>query len=94
MKSTIRRIPRLAALLLAAVMTLSMLPMSALAADEIWVSDEASLSQAVSSGAYDIIRLANPVEISSPLTVSGTLELDLAGQVEWSSGQLVGLRYS
>ena len=47
MRTIVARAPRLAALLLAAVMTLSLLPVSAFAQGDIQVSDEAALIQAV-----------------------------------------------
>ncbi len=57
-------------------------------------TDRARLLDALSTTAVEVDELIAQTGISPHAMQVLLLELDLAGQVEWSSGQLVGLRYS
>ena len=57
-------------------------------------SDRARLLEALSTTPVEVDELIAQTAITPHAMQVLLLELDLAGQVEWSSGQLVGLRYS
>lgn len=57
-------------------------------------SDRARLLDALSTTPVEVDELIAQTGIAAHAMQILLLELDLAGQVEWSSGQLVGLRYS
>ncbi len=57
-------------------------------------SDRARLLEALSTTPVEVDELIAQTGIAPHAMQILLLELDLAGQVEWSSGQLVGLRYS
>ncbi|OAM77395.1 DNA-processing protein DprA [Devosia elaeis] len=57
-------------------------------------SDRARLLEALSTTPVEVDELIAQTGIAPHAMQVLLLELDLAGQVEWSSGQLVGLRYS
>ncbi|MBE7731544.1 DNA-processing protein DprA [Devosia faecipullorum] len=57
-------------------------------------SDRSRLLEALSTTPVEVDELIAQTGIAAHAMQILLLELDLAGQVEWSSGQLVGLRYS
>lgn len=57
-------------------------------------SDRSRLLEALSTTPVEVDELITQTGIAAHAMQILLLELDLAGQVEWSSGQLVGLRHS
>jgi len=57
-------------------------------------SDKSRLLSALSSTPMDVDELIRQSGLSASAMQMLLLELDLAGQIEWSSGQLVALKYS